>query len=130
MLLLLVLHAGCGPSCPTAREWRADLRPDLVASGRRIVFSANVIGQVNQGPPTLVARIEGEPPRKLRMVVLKTDETTALALDAKPEQDGSYRLVLALPGGKPLPAGVYRLRAELPEIVEASFEARRCVVYY
>src|SRR5262245_24027793 len=26
LLLLLLLQASCGPRCPTAREWRADLR--------------------------------------------------------------------------------------------------------
>lgn len=128
--VLLLLAASCGPTCPTARAWRADLRPDLVANGRRITLSANVIGQVNASPPTLFFRIEGAPSRPIDVVVLDAEGQTILTLPAEPEQDGSFRLVLSLPGGEPLPAGIYRIRAEIPEPVEASFEARHCAVYY
>lgn len=123
-MLLLLPTAGCGPSCPTAREWRADLRPELVASDRRIVLETNVIGQVWKEPPTLFVRIEGQSPRPLKMVVLRADGKTALTLDAKPEQNGSYRLVLSLPGGEPLPAGVSSV-CHLPRRRGANWAAGR-----
>jgi hypothetical protein len=130
LLLVLLVAGGCGPSCPKLRAWRADLPAPHIASGQRLVFQANVIGQVNRSPPTLVARIERATPRPVDMSVLDEHGARLFAIDATPEPDGTYWLRLRTPDGAPLAPGVYRLRAELPEPVEAMFEVRHCVVYY
>lgn len=130
LLLLLLLASGCGPSCPKPRAMRADLPAPRTAQGQQIVLRANVIGQVNQSPPTLIARIEGTTPRPLDMSVHDARGVRLFGVNATPESDGTYWLRLHTPDGVPLAPGVYWLEAALPELVKAMFEVRHCVVYY
>jgi hypothetical protein len=123
---------GCGPRCPSLHERRADLAAaDRAAGSKRIALDANVVAQVNQHPAIVLVRIEGATPGPLDMVVTGgPGGSWRVAVRAAPKPDGSYRLELTTPDGKPLPAGVYRLSVEAPEPLEASFEVRHCVVYY
>jgi hypothetical protein len=130
LLLLLLVAGGCGPACPKPRASRPDLPAPHNVHGQRLVLQANVIGQVNQSPPTLIARIERTTPQPVKMSVFNERGVRLFEISATPEPDGTYWLRLHTPDGVPLAPGLYWLHAELPQIVQAMFEVRHCVLYY
>jgi hypothetical protein len=126
--LLALVH--CGPACPSAGARRDDLLPDRTAGERRIVLDENVIAQVNVRPAVLRLRLAGTESATRRFSIHLPSGVKVAQSDVVPGPDGRYRITLAQPGGDILKAGVYRLRVEVPDMLEVSFEVRSCTVYY